>query len=179
MAKSTNGDAHEGMRKLRRLVRKVHVAMLTTVDEAGAIHSRPMATCQVETDGALWFFTSIDTQKVHDIQVDRHVSVTYTAPEDERYVSVTGTAQVVQDREKMRKLFEPELRAWFPRGLDEPNIALIRVDVAEVEYWDPRAGKLRDMLGRLRSALMRGPRYPARHGHIAIRGQAAQAAQAS
>jgi hypothetical protein len=103
------------------------------------------------------------------------VSVTYTASDDERYVSVTGTAQVMKDLNKIRELFEPELRPWFPRGPDTPDIALIRVDVAEVEYWNPRAGRLRDVLGRVRSALTRKPRYPARHGRIAIRGEAAQA----
>src|SRR5208337_4347672 len=51
------------------------------------------------------------------------------------YVSFTGHASVVQDREKMQDLWCPAYRAWFPRGLDDPELALLRVDVERAEYW--------------------------------------------
>jgi general stress protein 26 len=129
-----------------------------------------MATSEVlEEDGALWFFTSCETEKVREINADHHVNIAYSDPENDRYVSITGMARVVRDREKMQKLWSPVLRIWFPRGLDEPDIALLRVEVDRAEYWDPSAGLLSAIVSRVRSAVTGAPGFPARHGRIDLR----------
>ena len=53
--------------KLGELIKDIRVAMLTTVDNEGRLHSRPMATQQTEFDGTLWFFTDSDSVKVHEL----------------------------------------------------------------------------------------------------------------
>ena len=52
------------------------------------------------------------------------------------YVSLTGTAEIVRDRQKLEELWQPQLKAWFPKELDEPDIALLKVNVEKAEYWD-------------------------------------------
>ena len=169
MVKDGNGQA-AAMRKLRRLVKGIRVAMMTTTTEDGTLHSRPMATSEaLDEDGALWFFTSSETEKVREINADHHVNIAYSDPENDRYVSITGMARVVRDREKMQKLWSPMLRVWFPRGLDEPDIALLRVEVERAEYWDPSAGLLSAIVSRVRSAVTGAPKFPARHGRIDLR----------
>lgn len=49
---------------------------------------------------------------------------------------MSGTAQTIRDRTKMQELWKPELKAWFPKELDEPDIALLKVTVEKAEYWD-------------------------------------------
>ncbi len=106
--------------KLGELIKDIRVAMLTTVDKEGRLHSRPMATQQTEFDGTLWFFTDANSVKVHELQRDRHVNVSYANPEDQRYVSVSGMASTMTDRGKMEELWSPLHKAWFPKVLMTP-----------------------------------------------------------
>lgn len=128
----TRQDAIE---KLRELIEDIDFAMLTTI--AGRkFRSRPMSTQKFEFDGDLWFFTSDKTHKVEEIEADNRVSVAYAKPEDNHYVSVFGRAEVVKDRAKIEELWNPILKAWFPDGLDDPTLCLLKISVEEAEYWD-------------------------------------------
>jgi general stress protein 26 len=81
--------------------------MLTTVDEDGALRSRPMAAPQVAFDGELWFFTGADAPKVEEAPLHHPVNVSFADPEHQRYVSICGTATRVRDRQKMEALWGP------------------------------------------------------------------------
>jgi len=144
--------------KLGELIKDIRVAMLTTVDKEGRLHSRPMATQQTEFDGTLWFFTDANSVKVHELQRDRHVNVSYANPDDQRYVSVSGMASTMTDRGKMEELWSPLHKAWFPKGLDDPNIALRRIDVDRAEYWDAPSSAVVQLFG-FAKAMLTGKRY--------------------
>lgn len=148
---------------IRGLIKDIRVAMLTTVDEDGSLHSRPMATQKEEFDGDLWFFTSSATTKTGEIQRDQRVNVSYAAPDDNRFVSLSGTARVVRDKAKAKELWNPILKAWFPQGLDEPDLVLLNVQVEKAEYWDSPSGKMVQLVG-LAKALATGHRYHADPG---------------
>jgi general stress protein 26 len=132
MDKNENSD----LQKLGELIKGIRIAMLTTVDDEGCLHSRPMANQDDGFDGTLWFFTDANSAKVHELARDRHVNLSYSDPGENRYVSVSGTASVSRDRAKMKELWSPLHKAWFPDGLEDPNIALLRVEVDKAEYWD-------------------------------------------
>lgn len=140
----------EELEKLTSIIRDVEVAMLTTND-GGVLRSRPMQTQQAEFDGDLWFFTSSNTHKAEEIEKDNRVNVSYAAPEDNSYVSVSGTAEIVTDKAKMEELWSPILKAWFPKGLDEPDIILLKVNVDQAEYWDSASSSLVQAFGLLKS----------------------------
>ena len=111
--------------------------MLTTVDENGDLHSRPMSSNgDVDDDGDIWFFTNASSHKVTEIQKLPKVNVSFADPDDQRYISVSGTAQVVRDRAKIDELWKPEFKIWFPEGKGDPEIALLRVNLEKAEYWD-------------------------------------------
>lgn len=122
--------------KLLEKIKDARYAMLTTADEAGHLHARPMYTQEPAADGTLWFFTDKDSAKVHEVRLDSQVCVAYADPGSSLYVSVTGTAKVVTDRAKIHELWSESLKAWFPGGKDDPHIALLRVDIERGEYWD-------------------------------------------
>lgn len=150
--------ANEGIEKLNALIKDIRVAMLTTVGEDGSLHSRPMATQEGAKNGELWFFTSSKTHKVPEIEEDHHVSVTYSAPEKSRFVSVAGIATLVNDREKAKELWSPVMKAWFSDGLDSEDLALLRVRITSAEYWDSPSSKVVKVVG-LAKALLTGQRY--------------------
>jgi general stress protein 26 len=130
------------MRKVALMIRGIKAAMLTTTAPDGTLHSRPMATQEAEFDGVLWFFTRAESGKVDDIQHDAEVNVSYASPEDHRYVSLSGRASLVRDREKIEELWDPSYRVWFAKGLDDPELALLRVDVRSAAYWDMLTGSM-------------------------------------
>jgi general stress protein 26 len=106
-----------------------------------------MGTQQVEFDGDLWFFTGASTPKAQEIEKDRNVNVSYAEPKANKYVSVSGLATVVHDRQKAQELWNPLFKTWFPKGLDDPNLALLKVTVTQAEYWDAPSSSFVSLAG--------------------------------
>lgn len=123
-------------------IKDVRIAMFTTADEQGSLHARPMFTHEPDSDGALWFFTEKDSAKIHELRQESRVNLGYADPGANLYVSVSGRCQVVEDRQKIKELWSEPLRGWFPDGPEDPNIALLRVDVEQGEYWESSSNLL-------------------------------------
>ena len=64
------------------------------------------------------------------------VNVSFADPDNQRYISVSGTAQLVRDRAKIDELWRPQFKMWFPEGKDDPEVALLCVRLEKAEYWD-------------------------------------------
>lgn len=132
-------------------IKGIRIAMMTTVDANERLHSRPMATQDQDFDGDLWFFTYDNAPKVDNVSTHHQVNISYVKESDNLYVSVSGTAELVRDRKKIKDLWKPMLKAWFPNGEDDPHLALLKVHVENAEIWDAPSGKM----GRLYS-IMKG-----------------------
>ena len=123
--------------KLRDMIKDIDFCMLTTIDENGDLHSRPMsANGEIDPDGDLWFFTGVASHKVSEIAKSPKVNVSFADPKKQKYISITGLADVVRDRKKIEELWKPEFKMWFPGGKDDPEIALLRINLEKAEYWD-------------------------------------------
>jgi general stress protein 26 len=122
--------------KVGEIVWDAKFAMLTTSDADGTLHSRPMATLHMDEDGNLWFFTSQSSHKVADMRREHHVNLNYMRTDKQDYLSVSGSAETVYDRSKMQALWTPWIEPWFPNGLDDPDLTLLRVRIDAAEYWD-------------------------------------------
>ena len=158
----------EQLRKLDELIKDIPVAMLTTADEDGSLRSRPMATQQVEFDGNLWFFTRAGAPKVDELQHHPQVNVSFADPERQYYVSVSGTANLVRDRQKMEELWSPWLRTWFPRGRDDPDLALLQVSVNTAEYWDTPSSTMVQLFGVVKATLTGRAPEPGDHAKLVV-----------
>jgi general stress protein 26 len=123
--------------QLKSLIEDIKVGMLTTEDDDGTLRSRPLQTVGVDDDGSLWFFTSATSPKVAESKADGgRVNLSYANPGKHDYVSVSGKATLTRDREKMKQLWTKWVEAFFPKGLNDPDLALLRVDIEKAEYWD-------------------------------------------
>jgi general stress protein 26 len=158
----------ESIAKLRELVEGIEFAMLTTVEEDGSLRSRPMHTQQLEDDGTLWFFTSTDAPKVHEIERDRHVNVAFASIEKNNYVSMSGRARLVRDRAKIDELWSPPLKAWFPNGKDDPNVGLLRVEVERAEYWDSPSSAIAHAIALAGSLITGKPADPGENEKVEL-----------
>jgi general stress protein 26 len=114
---------------------KSRFVMLTTLDEDGGFYSCPMTLQQATEDAVLWFFTSNSTPTARNVERDSRIGVALMG-DDMFYASVYGSASLSNDRAKMRELWDPMVKAWFPQGVEDPNLVLLRLDVERGEYWD-------------------------------------------
>jgi general stress protein 26 len=141
-------DADEkDLENLLDIVNRTRVAMMTTTEPDSSLRSRPLATLRTsEFSGFLWFFTAADSSKVSEIGEHHQVNLSYSDPERHRYASVSGLGLTLRDVEKMAELWDPIVKAWFPDGLDDPNLVLLRVSVDKAEYWDASATPVQRLL---------------------------------
>lgn len=146
-------DHNEAVQKLGELIKDINITMLTTALADGSLRSRPMATQGGDFDGTLWLFTGIESGKVHEIEDDQHVNLSYSEPSEQKYISVSGKARIVRDRAKIEELWSPPLKAWFPDGKDDPNIALLQIEVDNAEYWDVPSSKMVHLIGVVKATL--------------------------
>ncbi|RYZ89491.1 MAG: hypothetical protein EOP04_06680 [Proteobacteria bacterium] len=126
----------ESMEQLKRVIRGIPIAMMTTVGSDGKLLSRPMVTIDAPDEDALWFFAHDTSQAVRSLVRNPELNLSYVNPNDERYVSVAGHAQRVLDRDKAVELWVSDLKDYFPDGVDDPDLVLLRVEVDTAEFWD-------------------------------------------
>jgi general stress protein 26 len=117
------------------MIADIEFAMLTTED-GGKLRSRPMYASQSSFDGTLWFFTKASSHKIVEVAKEQQVCVSYADPAKQNYVSLSGTVTVVRDHDAVDTHWTESMRTWFAKGKDDPEVALLRVDISEVEYWD-------------------------------------------
>jgi general stress protein 26 len=136
-------DLHneEAAKKFKKLVTDINVCMFITNHEKDE-HTRPMATIEVEDNGTLWFFTDIRSIKVEEVSVEKTVHLVYAHPGKESYVDVWGKANVLTDRKLIKDKWKTIVKAWFPNGSDDPNLALLKVTPSNIYYWDAETGKM-------------------------------------
>jgi general stress protein 26 len=133
---SRPGDSSPGdWTKLGKLIRDIQVALLTTVDLDGHFHSRPVQTLQLEGEDTLWFFTDWSSPKVHEMQRDVRVALSYADPHQHAYVAVSGSSTLLRDPKKAREIWSIEQRAYYPDGPEDHRLALLRVRIEHAEYW--------------------------------------------
>lgn len=137
--KASSDHARAAWERLSR----ARFVMLTTLDEDGGIYSCPMTLQQAE-DGVLWFFTSTTTPTAQAIERDPRAGIALMA-DDQFYASVYGTASLVNDRARMRELWDTMVEAWFPQGVEDPHLTLLRLDIVRGEYWDSDQNSLLKM----------------------------------
>ena len=131
----------EAVEKFKKLVEDIRVCMFITATNSDE-HTRPMSAVNVEDDGTLWFFTDVRSIKVDEVSQERDVHLTFAHPGKESYVDVWGTASVTTDKGLIKEKWTPVVKAWFPKGQEDPNVALLKVKPADVYYWDAESGKM-------------------------------------
>ncbi|MCJ8209683.1 pyridoxamine 5'-phosphate oxidase family protein [Mucilaginibacter sp. RS28] len=156
----------ENIEKLRGMIDKIKTAMLTTYSATEGFHSRPMGTLLLDAEGALWFFTNEYSTKVAEISLDNKVSVTYSDVANHVYISLTGTASLVDDRTKMQELWTPYVEVFFPQGINDPALTLMKIDTESAEYWDSSASKIVVLFKMLKAAVLGKTYQPGEHDKV-------------
>ena len=145
--------------KLWKMIKDIRFAMFTTRHGNGHLHARPMTTQNkaFESDDSLWFFMSKSGDPVDDLQREPLVGVVYADPSSDTYVSVSGTASVLDDAAKKEQLWSKLAEAWFLGGPTDPDLALVQVKVIHANYWDVKESKLVQLFAMAKAVVTRKP----------------------
>ena len=135
--------------KVHDLIRKTRIAMLTSSDADGRLVSKPMATQDVELDGDVWFIAERGSEKVRNVTARPQVNVAYAGSSS--WVSLSGTAAVIEDPAKLAELWNTFTDAWMEGGPENPDNVLIKVDASSAEYWDGPGSKVTQVLNLVKS----------------------------
>ena len=153
------------------LIKDNKFVMLTSLDTIdGSMHSRPMTLQQMEFDGDLWFLAGKSSEMVKQIRNNSMVNISSSNLKDFSFVSARGHAQVVKDSKKEKELWNPTYKAWFPEGLQDPDLCLIKVSVEAADYWESPSSKIIRLVGFAKAILGGNPQNTAlgKQGHLSI-----------
>jgi len=148
--------------KLAGIIKDINIVMMTTTDAKGKMHSRPMATMAFEKSdrfvGTVWFYSKKESLKVHDIEEDKEVLLTYANSSSQNYVVINGLAGVERDKLKIVSYWNPSLKEWFPKGIEDTELVMISINIINAEIWDAPPSKMAKLLGVAKS-LVTGQHY--------------------
>jgi general stress protein 26 len=161
-----SGDA--GMKKIAELVKGIRICMMSTAGEDGKIHSRPMATQDEPFNGTVWFLTRHSSNKVEELQKRQEITLDYADTSNSKYITLRGQGAISHDRAKIKEMWNPMYKAWFPNGEDDPEIAVLRVDVSEGEFWDANSSKIIMGIRYVAAAVTGGAVPVGESGHVEV-----------
>ena len=148
--------------KLCELIGKFRTAMLVTRELHG-LNTVPMAVAHVEESGRVWFITSRESGKAHNLENDRRVQLIFS-DDSSNFLTVTGEGLVSSDRAKIDELWKEPFKVWFPGGRGDPNIALIAVEPVRAEFWDNSGFHKLQYLWQAARAYVTGEQVKVREG---------------
>lgn len=119
--------------KLGELVEDMTVAMLTVSNDEGLLDSKPMSPLEMDSEGAVWFFTEHDSSKTSYLST---ANLSFSNPSDGTYVSLSGRGEIHKNKDDIHRLWTMMAKPWFPEGPDSPNLALLKFIPTSAEYWD-------------------------------------------
>ena len=158
----------EARKKVADLVKGIRICMMSTVGADGSIDARPMALQNTPFDGTLWFLTRASSEKVDEVQRDRHCTLTFADPGDAKYITLKGRASVSGDRAKVHELWNDLYKAWFPKGPDDPEVAVLRVDVSDGDYWEASSSRIVRFAKYAFAAATHGAMPVGESGHVRV-----------
>lgn len=124
----------EEQEKVWALAEKIGFCMLTT--QSGTdLKARPMSAYAEPIDNALYFLTDVASHKDEEVARHPNVCLAFADTKGQKYVSISGTAAVQNDREKIRDLWATPAKAWW-ESPDDPSIRILKVTPTSAEYWD-------------------------------------------
>ena len=157
----------EAIAKIAGLVKDIRIAMLTTINPDGSLHSRPMATQNSPFAGEALFLTREHSGKVDEIKQDAEVSLCYTDAKH-AFVTMSGRAAISNDRALIGALWNPMYKAWFTEGESDPEIRVLRIHVDQAEYWDAPASAIVRKVQVLARAASGGKTHVGEHASVSL-----------
>jgi general stress protein 26 len=136
MRKATMADKAADIDHVWKLVEDIPVAMVVTHEGQGQnMRARPMAARPAKEEGAIYFLTDADTPKAQEIRRNQSVCLAFADNKAQKYVSISGHAEMLDDRERVKKYWSVYDKAFWP-DKNDPRIRVLRVTPESAEFWE-------------------------------------------
>jgi general stress protein 26 len=132
--RSGAGPEPQTLDTVQSIMNDVRTCMFVTTADDGSLHAAPMTTQEAEFDGDAWFLASSGSETVRNLTSRPQVNVSYAG--SNAWLSLTGTASVVDDVAKKKALWNTFTEAWFPEGENDPSVVVVKVSGHSAQYWD-------------------------------------------
>lgn len=119
---------------IRKIMTSVRTCMLTTMSSEGELHSAPMTTQEAQYDGQVSFIVGRSSDTVRNLMARPEVNVSYASASS--WLSLSGTAAIIEDEARKDELWNTFTEAWFPDGKDDPEVCVVTVTASSAQYWD-------------------------------------------
>ena len=124
------------MDTIQAMVKDIKYTMMTTRNGENHLHSCPMNTTETSIGAKeIWFIGHKPSETVDNIKQNPEVNLAYVTQESDKYLSISGTAELVEDEEKLNELWSVMYNAYFEQGKEDPSVQLIKVVPHGAEYW--------------------------------------------
>jgi general stress protein 26 len=132
---------HHTIEEISKRMAGIDIAILSTHTDTGQIANRPMSNNgDVQYDGTSYYFTFEQARTVAEIQSNPKVALGFAGTggifSNAIYVAVEGNAELIREKSAFKQHWTSDLDHWFDKGVDTPNIVLIKVTATRITYWD-------------------------------------------
>ena len=118
------------------LINDIPVAMVVTHDGQGQhMRARPMAMRPAREEGAIYFLTDVDAPKAEEIRRNQTICLALADNKSQKYVSITGHAEIIDDRDRVKEIWSIYDKAFWP-DKNDPRIRILRVTPESAEFWE-------------------------------------------
>ena len=131
---NARGDLERDQERVWDLMKKIGFAMLVTHD-GDKLRARPMSAYLARDQNMIYFLTDARRHKDEEIARNPGINLSFADASSQKYVSITGTASVANDRAKIKELFSTTAKAWWDSP-EDPNIRVLKITPDDAEFWD-------------------------------------------
>ncbi len=129
-------DAAADIDRIWALINDIPVAMVVTHQGQGQhMRARPMAMRPARDEGAIYFLTDVDAPKADEIRRDETICLALADNKSQKYVSITGYAEIIDDRDRVEEIWSIYDKAFWP-DKNDPRIRILRVTPESAEFWE-------------------------------------------
>lgn len=137
-----NLEDKEAIEKIKHIAQGAGVCMFETFQPEPPLSVRPMSAVKIDDEAVFWFFSSRSSKKNREIAADPHVQLLFSNVKDNEFLSVYGTAEIITAKTTLKQMWSPIIKVWFPEGVDDPDLSLIKVTPESSYYWDTKHNKM-------------------------------------
>ena len=127
-----------------------------------------MVTVKIDGTGTLWFFSADSSNKNTEIKINDQVELLYNDLSNSDFLSIHGRAQIIVDPELAKRLWTPDVEAWFENGPEDEDITLIKVTPILGNYRNGKQAQMRAIYKQSLAELEEEPGRPNGKLNVAV-----------
>jgi general stress protein 26 len=129
-------DTAADIDRVWRLIDDIPVAMVITHEGQGQhMRARPMAMRPARAEGVIYFLTDVDAPKAQEIRRNESICLALADNKNQKYLSITARAEIIDDRDRIEKVWSIYDKAFWP-DKNDPRIRVLRVTPDSAEFWE-------------------------------------------